>query len=89
MFISKTETRTITHNNDKENNKENKKENNEDNSKEITRAIAKKIARTVTRKIARTMTKNKHRENKTQCQLCERLAGPIIPVSWFHLGCNY
>ena len=30
--------------------------------------------------------------NKTQCQPCKRLAGPIIPLSWsgkgFHLGCD-
>ena len=26
--------------------------------------------------------------NKTQCQLCKRLAGPIIPLSWSCLVCK-
>ena len=43
----------------------------------------------------RTGVTKKH-QNKTQCQLCKRLAGPFIPLSrlvWsekeFHFGCDH
>ena len=26
-----------------------------------------------------------HEEDKTQCQLCKRLAGPIIPLFWSNM----
>ena len=42
-----------------------------------------------------TYQETKTGRNKTQCQLCKRLAGPIIPLSWsglekgFNSGCDH